>query len=218
MHLAITPVVLENLSEMVPKSSQNLSKIDLGGDLGATWEPPLRRGDPKTSFLTISAPFWDPIWGPVWAHFGHHFLMFFWYGFRMAFSPIWGPFGPYFGTLFWAWLEAVWATLHNTWNVRKHQYLLWFKHVGALRKVCFLVTFGIIFWCFLGSVFWEGSGTTFWRFWLSFGVPFGGHFGHFWGTVFASIFGGFRGSPEVKTHPRWKVIWAVSWVLLARKH
>ena len=76
MHLAITPVVLENLSEMVPKSSQNLSKIDLGGDLGATWEPPLRRGDPKTSFLTIWAPFWDPIWGPVWAHFGHHFLMF----------------------------------------------------------------------------------------------------------------------------------------------
>ena len=193
MHLAITPVVLENLPEMVPKSFQNLSKIDLGGGLGATWEPPLRRGDPKTSFLTISAPFWDPIWGPVWAHFGDQFLMFFWYGFRIAFSPIWGPFGPYFGTLFWAWLEAVWATLHNTWNVRKHQYLIWFKHVGALRKVTFLVTFGIIFWCFLGSVFWEGSGTTFWRFWTSFGVPFGGHFGYFWHTVFASIFGGFPG-------------------------
>ena len=71
------PVVLEKLSEMVPKLSQHLSKIDLGGGLGATWEPPLRRGDPKTSFLTILAPFWDPTWGPVWAHFGYQFLMFF---------------------------------------------------------------------------------------------------------------------------------------------
>ena len=76
MHLAITPVVLENLSEMVPKSSQNLSKIDLGGGLGATWEPHLRRGDPKTSFLTISAPFWDPIsLGSFWASIFDVFLI-----------------------------------------------------------------------------------------------------------------------------------------------
>ena len=161
---------------MVPKSSQNLSKIDRGGGLGATWEPPLRRGDPKTSFLTISAPFWDPIWGPVWAHFGHQFLMFFWYGFRMAFSPIWGPFGPYFGTLLGTWLKAVWATLHKTWDVRKHQYLVWFRHVGAFRKLTFFDTFGIIFWCFFDTA----SGWRFHRFGVHLGLILGPFLGPGW--------------------------------------
>ena len=88
------------------KWSQNLSKIELGGGLEATWEPPLCRGDPKTSFLTILAPLWDPIWGPVLARFGHPFLVFFWYVFWMAFLAIWDPFGLYSGAFLGTFLEA----------------------------------------------------------------------------------------------------------------
>ena len=47
---------------MIPQWSQNLSKIDPGGALEATWEPPLKQGASKTSFLMILAPFWDPLW------------------------------------------------------------------------------------------------------------------------------------------------------------
>ena len=54
--------MLETLTKMVPTWSQNLSKIDLGGGLGATWEPPLKQGGSKTSLLTILAPIWDPLW------------------------------------------------------------------------------------------------------------------------------------------------------------
>ena len=64
----MTPNVLEHLSKMVRKSSQNTPKIDLEVGLQAAWEPPLCRGDPKTSFLAILAPLWDPIWGPVLVH------------------------------------------------------------------------------------------------------------------------------------------------------
>ena len=73
----MTSNVLENLSKMVNKSSQNSPQIDLEGGLEAAWEPPLCRGGPKTSFLTILAPLGDPIWGPVLARFGHRFLVFF---------------------------------------------------------------------------------------------------------------------------------------------
>ena len=73
----MTSNVLENLSKLVRKSSQNTSKIDLEGGLEAAREPPLCGGDPKTSFWAILAPLWDPIWGPVLAHVGHRFLMFF---------------------------------------------------------------------------------------------------------------------------------------------
>ena len=69
--------VLENLSKLVRKSSQNTSKIDLEGGLEAAQEPPLCGGDPKTLFLKILAPLWDPIWGPVLVHFGHRVLMIF---------------------------------------------------------------------------------------------------------------------------------------------
>ena len=48
---------VRQLTTMVPKWSQNLSKIDPGGALEATWEPPLKQGASKTSFLTILAPF-----------------------------------------------------------------------------------------------------------------------------------------------------------------
>ena len=64
--------MLEQLTNMVPKLSQNLSKIDPGGGLEATWEPPLKQGASKTSFLMILAPFWDPLWD----HFGTIFVSF----------------------------------------------------------------------------------------------------------------------------------------------
>ena len=162
--------------------------MDLGGGLEATWEPPLCRGDPKTPFLTILAPFWDPIWGPVSAHFGHHFLIRFWYSFWVASLSIWGQFCHYFGTLVWSPLGHFFAILRKTWYVRKQQYLQWFCHVGAFRKLICLATCLVIFACFLGSLFWEGFRSTFQWFVSAFGVPFGDHFGHFWGTVFALIF------------------------------
>ena len=52
----------EKLTKMIPKWSQNLSEIDPGGALEATWEPPLKQGASKTSFLMILAPIWDPLW------------------------------------------------------------------------------------------------------------------------------------------------------------
>ena len=52
----------EKLTSMVPKWFQKLSKIDPGGGLEATWEPPLKQGASKTSLLTSLAPIWDPLW------------------------------------------------------------------------------------------------------------------------------------------------------------
>ena len=62
MRAKITNNMLEKLTNMVPKWSQNLSKIDPGGALEDSWEPPLKQGASKTSFLTILTPFWDPLW------------------------------------------------------------------------------------------------------------------------------------------------------------
>ena len=56
----MTSNVLENLSTMVRKSSQNTSNIDFEGGLEAAREPPLCGGDPKTAFWAIWAPLWDP--------------------------------------------------------------------------------------------------------------------------------------------------------------
>ena len=79
--LALRKIILElSLNILiVPKLFPNLSKIDLGGGMDATWEPPLCRGDPKTSFLTILAPFLDPIWGPVWVYLCAYFFDVFLY-------------------------------------------------------------------------------------------------------------------------------------------
>ena len=52
----------DKLTKMVPKWSQNLSKIDPEGGLEASWEPPLKQGASKTSFLTIFAPIRDLLW------------------------------------------------------------------------------------------------------------------------------------------------------------
>ena len=70
----MTPNVLDNLSKMAPKSSQNTFKIDIEWGLEAAWAPPLCRGDPQSSFVAILAPLGDPVWGPVLAQVSHRFL------------------------------------------------------------------------------------------------------------------------------------------------
>ena len=80
--------MLEKLTKMVPKWSQNLSKIDPGGALEASWEPPLKQGASKTSFFMILAPFWDLLWDSFWASF---LLMFFWNASLQALASIWTP-------------------------------------------------------------------------------------------------------------------------------
>ena len=44
-----------------PKVAQNLSKIDPGGGLEASWELSLKQSTSKTSLLIILGPFWDPL-------------------------------------------------------------------------------------------------------------------------------------------------------------
>ena len=90
-HAKITKHMWEKLTKMVPKWSQNLSKIDPGGALEASWEPLLKQGASKTSFLTILAPFWDPLWDHFGVILGIMFLMFFWSAFLMALASIWAP-------------------------------------------------------------------------------------------------------------------------------
>ena len=77
MHAKITKNMLEQLTKMVPKWYQNLSKNDPGGGLEASWEPPLKQDASKTSVLTILAPFWDPLWDQFGVILGIIFLMFF---------------------------------------------------------------------------------------------------------------------------------------------
>ena len=91
MHAQITKHMSEKLTKMVPTWSQNLSQIDPGGGLEATWEPSLKQGAPKTSFLMILAPFWDPLWDQFGLILCIIFLMFFWSGFLMALASIWAP-------------------------------------------------------------------------------------------------------------------------------
>ena len=64
----------EQWSQNAPKTSP---KIDPGGGLEATWEPPLKQGASKTSFLTILAPIWGPLWDQFGLILGIMFLMFF---------------------------------------------------------------------------------------------------------------------------------------------
>ena len=73
----MTSTVLENLSKMVRKSSQNTSKIDLEGGLEAARGPPLCRGDPNASFVDDFGSTLGPHLGTVLVHFGYHFLMLF---------------------------------------------------------------------------------------------------------------------------------------------
>ena len=98
--------MLEKLTNMVPKWSPNLSKIDPGGALEATWEPPLKQGASKTSLLTIWAPFWDPHLKPVGGHLGHHCFNVFMQHLEAMFidlgamlAPFWNPFWIVFGRI-----------------------------------------------------------------------------------------------------------------------
>ena len=77
MHVKFIKNMLEKLTNVVPKWSQNLSKIDPGGALEATWEPPLKQDASKTSFWMILAPFWDPLWDQFGLILGIFFLMIF---------------------------------------------------------------------------------------------------------------------------------------------
>ena len=86
-----TPKVCQKkTTKMIPKWSQNFSKIEPGGSLDATWEPSLKQDASKISFLMILAPFWDPLWDHFGLILGIMFLMFFWSGFLMALASIWG--------------------------------------------------------------------------------------------------------------------------------
>ena len=76
---------------MVPAWSQNLSKIDPGGGLEASWEPRLKQDASKTSCLTILAPFWDPLWDQCGLILDIIFWMFFWSAFLKALASIWAP-------------------------------------------------------------------------------------------------------------------------------
>ena len=81
----------EKLTKMVPKWSEHLSRIDPGGALEATREPPLKQGASKTSFLMIWAPCWDPLWNQFGLILGHHFYDVFWkclfYGLGLHLGP-----------------------------------------------------------------------------------------------------------------------------------
>ena len=86
MRANITQHMLEKLTKMVPTWSPNL----LDGVLEATWEPPLKQGASKTSFLMILAPFWDPLWDHFGLILGIIFLMCFKCRFE-GFGSIWAP-------------------------------------------------------------------------------------------------------------------------------
>ena len=85
----MTSNVLENLPNMVRKSSQNTSKIDLEWGLEAALEPPLCGGDPKTPFFgdfcSTLGPHLGTSFGSFWVSFfdvfidmssGRHFWQF----------------------------------------------------------------------------------------------------------------------------------------------
>ena len=66
----MTPNVMENLTTFVPQSSQNTSKIDLEGVLEAAREPPLCRGDSKTSFFMFLGYFRTQLGNQFWVILG----------------------------------------------------------------------------------------------------------------------------------------------------
>ena len=157
---------------MIPKWSQNLSKIDPGQALEATWEPPLKQGASKFSSLIILPPFWDPLGTSL----GSFWASFFWCFFEVAFWWSWPPFGlpKHIEN------ETQKGVKTKSWN---SSILLLFTRFGHI-KGCWKWSF----FAFFGTLFWEGFGSPCSWIWLTFGVPFGDHVGHFWGTIFALIF------------------------------
>ena len=59
-HAKITNKMSEQITNIIPKWSQNLSKMEPGGVLEATWEPSLKRGGskmgPATPQISQDAP------------------------------------------------------------------------------------------------------------------------------------------------------------------
>ena len=88
----ITKNMSEKLTKMIPKWSQNLSKIDPGG----VWRPlgshPWNKVLPRPHFwwfwLQFGTPFGTSL-GSCWA--SCFFCVFFWSGFLMALASIWVP-------------------------------------------------------------------------------------------------------------------------------
>ena len=158
----------EKLTNMIPKWSQNLSKIDpgSGGHLGSTLETRCFQDLIFDDFDSILGP---PL-GPVWGHFGHHFFkMFFWDGFLMALASIWAPKTPP------KWdpkggqnqkLKFIdFACIYNTWatfeGAENHHFLIlfWNSFLGWLLEPILMIL----------AHFWG----PFWRqFWSLFGYPF----------------------------------------------
>ena len=89
MHAKIIKNILEKLTKMVPKWSQNLSTIDPGGGLEATWEPPRNKVLPRPHFWW----FWLHFGTPFGTSLGSFWASFFWCFFEVAFWWPWPPFG-----------------------------------------------------------------------------------------------------------------------------
>ena len=170
MRAKITKRMLEKLTKLVPKLSQNLSKIDPGGALEASWEPPLKQGASKTSFLTILAPFWDPHLGPVWAHFGHHifdvFLKWLFDGLGLHLGsqktpPTWDPRGGQNQKLKFIKFASIYCTLATFRGAENDNLLLFFWNPvlrGLWEPILMILDH---FWCPFWRPFWSLVGYNF---------------------------------------------------------
>ena len=165
-HVEITPIVLESLSKMVPKSSQNLSKIDFRGGLEATLEPLVCRGCPKTSFLMILLNFGTPFGDQFWVILGIFFFCFVMIFLALSCSQnnrqifkkgTKNTSGIYLksdlGSIFYDFLYTVFLNDPTV-------FLLYFTGLRC-SKQHEKHTFGNIFRCFLRTLFWDGFGMTF---------------------------------------------------------
>ena len=96
--------MLENLSKLVRKSSQNTPKIDLKGGLEAAWEPPFCRGAQDIIFDDFGStlgPHLGTSFGSFWASFFDVFLICLLDGIFGDLGSIWALFWGPFGRRFW---------------------------------------------------------------------------------------------------------------------
>ena len=162
------------MTKLMPKWSQHLSKIDPGGGLEATWEPPLKQGASKTSCLMILAPFWDPLWDQFGVMLGIIFVDVF---LKWLFDGL----GLHLGSQKTSKMRS--KRVSKT-KAEFHPFCFYLLHFGHIQR-CWKSWFVC---CFFGTLFWDGFGSPFGWFWLTFGVPFGDNFDHFLGAIFTSIF------------------------------
>ena len=147
---------------MVPKWSQNLSKINPGGALEATWEPPLKQGASKTSFLMILAPFWYPLWDQFELILG---IIFFNVFLKWLFDGL----GLHLGSQNTSKMRP---KRGSTSRLEIHWFWLYLQHLSHIWG-CWKSAF---FDVFLEHRFGMAFGAHFGDFWFSFGVPFGDNF------------------------------------------